>query len=194
MTLFEKSLQCVHPSIAMPFYNVAKDWRKYYNPEVGVKSMLDSPIFGPDYSGGGYANFDDRDDLYDPYYIEDGRFANFPLRQNRTELCDESEGLFDDDYVPHCKEIMESGSYKGWRNADPTKSGIWLREPRDDSHYEYVSARRWHIFGDVGDTFLPNVVPTHEMINAMTSLKDISEQYKYISTPKIHGYAHKVMR
>ena len=89
---------------------------------------------------------------------------------------------------------MESGSYKGWRNADPTKSGIWLREPRDDSHYEYVSARRWHIFGDVGDTFLPNVVPTHEMINAMTSLKDISEQYKYISTPKIHGYAHKVMR
>lgn len=194
MTLFEKSLQCVHPSIAMPFYNVAKDWRKYYNPEVGVKSMLDSPIFGPDYYGGGYANYDDRDDLYDPYYVEDGRFANFPLRQNRTELCDESAGLFDDDYIPHCKEIMESGSYKGWRNADPTKSGIWLREPRDDSHYEYVSARRWHIFGDVGDTFLPNVVPTHEMINAMTSLKDISEQYKYISTPKIHGYAHKVMR
>lgn len=133
MTLLEKSLQCVHPSIAMPFYNVAKDWRKYYNPEVGVKSMLDSPIFGPDYYGGGYANFDDRDDLYDPYYVEDGRFANFPLRQNRTELCDESAGLFDDDYIPHCKEIMESGSYKGWRNADPTKSGIWVREPRDDS-------------------------------------------------------------
>jgi len=64
MTLLEKSLQCVHPSIAMPFYNVAKDKRKYYNPDVGAKSMLDSPIFGPNYYGGGAANWDDRADVY----------------------------------------------------------------------------------------------------------------------------------
>eukprot|EP00751_Fragilariopsis_kerguelensis_P019072 CAMPEP_0170837068 /NCGR_PEP_ID=MMETSP0734-20130129/2540_1 /TAXON_ID=186038 /ORGANISM="Fragilariopsis kerguelensis, Strain L26-C5" /LENGTH=715 /DNA_ID=CAMNT_0011204171 /DNA_START=364 /DNA_END=2508 /DNA_ORIENTATION=+ len=190
----EKSLQCVHASIAMPFYNVAKDKRKYFDPTVGARSMLDSPIFGPDYYGGGSANFDDRDDLYDPYYVEDGRFANFPLRQNRTELCDESIGLFDDDtYIPFCKSILEEGAYKGWRNNDPTKSGLSLHEPRNDDSYKYVSARRWYIYGDVGDTLLPNYVPSHEMVRAMTSTRDVTEQFKYIGSFPIHGYAHKLL-
>mmetsp|Transcript_3195 Transcript_3195/g.4495 ORF Transcript_3195/g.4495 Transcript_3195/m.4495 type:complete len:823 (-) Transcript_3195:159-2627(-) len=194
MTLLEKALQCVHASIAMPFYNVAKDKRKYFDPTIGARSMLDSPIFGPDYYGGGSANFDDRDDLYDPYYVEDGRFANFPLRQNRTELCDESKGLFDDDtYIPLCKSILEEGAYKGWRNDDPTKSGLLVHEPRDDDSYKYVSARRWHIYGDVGDILMPNVVPSHEMVNAMTSTRDVTEQFKYVASPKVHGYAHKLM-
>ena len=193
MTLLERSLQCVHPDIAMPFYNVAKDKRKYFDPDVGAKSMNDSPIFGPQYYGGGKANWDERDDEYDPYYVEDGRFANFPLRQNRTELCDESAGLFDDDtYIPLCKNILE-GDYKGWQVADPTKGGLWVREPRDLTAYEYVSARRWYVWGDVGDNFLPNFVPSHEMIHAMLSTKNTIEQFMYISAAKIHGYAHKML-
>lgn len=193
MTLLERSLQCVHPSIAMPFYNIAKDKRKYFDPTVGAKSMLDSPIFGPDYFGGGAANWDDRADPYDPYYVEDGRFANFPLRQNRTGLCDESAGLFDDDiYIPLCKEILENGGIKAFRSDDPTTSGIWMREPRDDSSYKYVSARRWYLYKDVGDNFIPNFVPSHEMVHAMISTENVVEQYQYVSNAKIHGYAHKV--
>ena len=197
MTLLEKALQCVHPSVSMPFYNVAKDYRKYYDPEVGIKSMLDSPIFGPDYYGGGLQNWDDREDIYDPYYVEDGRFANFPLRQNRTELCDESAGLFDDDtYIPFCKSLMEGNSFKGWRGSDPTTSGIWIMEPRDESAYKYVSARRWYIYQSseftVGDKFIPKFVPTHEQINILTSLEDVFEQFKLISNEIIHGYAHLV--
>jgi len=194
MTLLEKSLQCVHPSIAMPFYNVAKDWRKYYNPDEGIKSMLKSPMFGSDYYGGGFPNYDDREDPYDPYYIEDGRFAKFPLRQNRTELCDESTGIFDDEYfLPLCKEIMEEGKYPAFRNNDPTKSGIWLREPRDESSYKYVSARRWHIYDGVGDKNMEETVPQHEMIEAMKSKRDVVEQYRFVSGLQIHGYAHTAL-
>jgi len=174
----------------MPFYNVAKDKRKYYNPDIGAKSMNDSPVFGPDYYGGGHANWDDRDDSYDPYYVEDGRFKNFPLRQNRTGLCDESVGLFDDEtYIPLCKQILES-DFPVWQVADPTQGGIWVREPRDLTSYEYVSARRWYTFGNVTDNFFPIHIPDHELINAMTSTRDVIAQSAYISTPQIHGYAH----
>jgi hypothetical protein len=198
MTLLEKALQCVHPSVSMPFYNVAKDYRKYYDPEVGIKSMLDSPIFGPDYYGGGLQNWDDREDIDDPYYVEDGRFANFPLRQNRTELCDESAGLFDDGtYIPFCKSVMEGNAYKGWRGSDPSTNGIWMMEPRDNSAYKYVSARRWYIYQSskyaVGDNFIPKFVPTHEQINILTSLTDAIEQFELVSNDIIHGYAHIVL-
>jgi hypothetical protein len=198
MTLLEKALQCVHPSISMPFYNGAKDYRKYYDPEVGIKSMLDSPIFGPDYYGGGLQNWDDREDVYDPYYVEDGRFAKFPLRQNRTELCDESAGLFDDEtYIPFCKSVMEGNAFKGWRGSDPSTNGIWMMEPRDTSSYKYVSARRWYIYQSseyaVGDKFIPTFVSTHEQINILTSLADAVEQFRLISREIIHGYAHVVL-
>jgi len=191
MTLLEKALQSVHPSIAMPYYNFAKDFRKYYNPDIGIKSVLNSPIFGDDYYGGGLSNWDERPDPYDPYYVADGRFANFPIRQNRTELCDESQGLFDDDmYIPFCKEVMEEGGFKGFRNDDPTSSGMWIHEPRDESSYKYVSARRMYVYGSVGDTTLPLMVPRHEQINVLESVESPVDQLLQIGRRAIHGFGH----
>lgn len=195
MTLLEKALQCVHPSIAMPFYNVAKDVHKYYDEKVGIKSMLDSPIFGSKYYGGGHANWKDRDDPYDPYYVQDGRFANFPLRQNRTGLCDESSGIFNDAvYLPFCKQVMEEpGYYNGWSNSNAKNSGFVLHEPRDAAAYKYVSGRRWHVYGSVGDTSITPTVPTYAMIANVLTLKNVFEQYILISKTYIHGYAHIAM-
>lgn len=48
------------------------------------------------------------------------------------------------------------------------------------------------MYGDVGDNFVPNFVPNYGMINALTTLQNALEQYKYVSTNKIHGYAHMV--
>jgi len=195
MTLLEKALQCVHPSIAMPFYNIAKDFQKYYNSTVGIKSMLDSPIFSSDYYGGGHPNWEDREDLYDPYYVQDGRFANFPLRQNRTGLCDESSGLMSDEvFLPFCKKIMEEpGYYDGWSNSDAKTHGMILQEPRDPSAYKYVSARRWYVYDSVGDTALIPSIPKYAMIANVLTLKNIFEQFILISKVEIHGYAHIAM-
>jgi len=176
----------------MPYYNIAKDFRKYYNAAVGIKSMLESPIFGPDYYGGGEANWDDRVDPHDPYYVEDGRFANFPLRQNRTGLCDESAGIFDDSkYIPFCKKIMEDSNQSiGWADNDPENSGIWMREPRSLSSYEYVSARRWYVYDTAGDTSLPPYVPTHELIALIQTQKNVVDQFAAIGNEYVHPYAH----
>ncbi len=142
----------------MPFYNVARDYRKYYDHEVGIKSMLvDSPILGSDYYGGGLKNWDDREDVYDPYYVEDCRFANFPLRQNHTELCDESAGLFDNVTYPICKSAMEGDVWKGWSGSDPLTNGIWSMEPRDKDSYKYVSARRWYVYQSCRRQLYPHV-------------------------------------
>merc|ERR1740139_902780 len=192
MTILEKALQCVHPSISMPFYNVPKDFHNYYDKEVGIKSMLKSPMFGPEYYGGGHANWEDREDQHDPYYVQDGRFANFPLRQNRTGLCDESSGIFNDAvYLPFCRKIMEeSGYFNGWANSDAENSGITLHEPRDASAYKYVSARRWHVYGSVGDISVISLIPNYAMVATVLTLKNAIEQFLIISEAYIHGYAH----
>eukprot|EP00588_Corethron_pennatum_P032326 CAMPEP_0194346808 /NCGR_PEP_ID=MMETSP0171-20130528/105633_1 /TAXON_ID=218684 /ORGANISM="Corethron pennatum, Strain L29A3" /LENGTH=810 /DNA_ID=CAMNT_0039113975 /DNA_START=182 /DNA_END=2614 /DNA_ORIENTATION=- len=192
MTLLEKSLQCVHPSISMPFYNIAKDFHKYYDKEIGIKSMNNSPMFGPEYFGGGHANWEDREDPHDPYYVQDGRFANFPLRQNRTGLCDESSGIFNDEvYLPFCKKIMEEpGYHKEWANPDAERSGFTFHEPRDASAYKYVSARRWYIYGSVGDTSIIPFIPNYAMLATVLTLKNVVEQFGLIAQTYIHGYAH----
>eukprot|EP00588_Corethron_pennatum_P014955 CAMPEP_0194280140 /NCGR_PEP_ID=MMETSP0169-20130528/15926_1 /TAXON_ID=218684 /ORGANISM="Corethron pennatum, Strain L29A3" /LENGTH=752 /DNA_ID=CAMNT_0039024745 /DNA_START=122 /DNA_END=2377 /DNA_ORIENTATION=- len=192
MTLLEKALQCVNPSISMPFYNVAKDFHNFYDKEVGIKSMLNSPIFGPEYFGGGHANWEDREDPHDPYYVQDGRFANFSLRQNRTGLCDESSGIFNDEvYLPFCKKIMEEpGYHKQWANPDAEKSGFTLHEPRDASAYKYVSARRWHVYGSVGDTSVIPLIPNYAMLATVLTQQNVVEQFLTISGALIHGYAH----
>ncbi len=190
MTLFERSLQCVHPSIAMPYYNVIKDFEKYYDAKRGLKSMLDSPIFGPDYYGGGHANWDNRSP-YDPYYVEDGRFANFPLRQNRTGLCDESSGIFNDEtYIPLCKSIMEDGGFLGWQNSDPVNTGLWVREPRDLSSYKYVSARRWYVYGPMADTSLKGLIPSRQELRRIRRMNNAYDQLLHSDSLSIHGYAH----
>ncbi len=191
MTLFERSLQCVHPSIAMPYYNIIKDFAKYYDPERGLKSMLDSPIFGPEYYGGGHANWNNRSDIHDPYYVEDGRFAYFPLRQNRTGLCDESSGIFNDEtYIPLCKSVMENGGFLGWQNSDPANTGLWMREPRDLSSYKYVSARRWYVYGSMAETSLKSMVPTRQEIFNIYRMNNAYSQLYNVDSYSIHGYAH----
>ena len=138
-------------------------------------------------------NWDDRKDPYDPYYVEDGRFANFPLRQNRTGLCDESAGIFNDaKYLPFCKAIMESPSFHhDWQSYDASTSGIWPREPRDLSAFKYVSARRWNVYGSkVSDVALKKLIPSHEYLNQVLSQSSAQSIFDKIGANYIHGYAH----
>ncbi|EOD07217.1 hypothetical protein EMIHUDRAFT_448523 [Emiliania huxleyi CCMP1516] len=160
-------------------------------PEVGIKSLLDSEIVGPAYYGGGKANYDDRDP-YDPYYVEDGRFARFPLRANRTGLCEESRPLFDDAYVDHCKSIMEGEGVYTFRGP-ANSSGIWMVEPRSDDSYEYVSRRSFYGYANeagVGDIALPHLIPTYEVLAMATSMPLLTEAASYIMNDPVHGYAH----
>ena len=39
---------------------------------------------------------------------------------------------------------------------------------------------------------MPKFVPSHEMVRVMVSTEDVVQQYQYVSTVLIHGYAHKV--
>ena len=161
------------------------------DPEVGIKSLLDSEIVGPAYYGGGKANYDDRDP-YDPYYVEDGRFARFPLRANRTGLCEESRPLFDDAYVEHCKSIMEGEGVYTFRGP-ANSSGIWMVEPRSDDSYEYVSRRSFYGYANeagVGDIALPHLIPTYEVLAMATSMPLLTEAASYIMNDPVHGYAH----
>jgi len=198
ITLMERALQCIHPSISMPFYNYLKDLETYYDPAVGVKSMLDSPMFGSKYFGGGHRNWDDRPDPYDPYYVEDGRFAYFPLRQNRTGLCDESVGLFDDDtYLPACRRLMESNETLVWQDSNASNAGMWTHQPRDSSARKFVSARRWYIYGSygVGDGDPFHLVPRYEDAAELLS-KDSPYDALYrlkLVSGSFHGYAHKFL-
>jgi len=127
MDLMERSLQCIHPSVAQPYWDFPRD---------DGNAPLGSTIFD---LYGGLGNVAESTDNAE-YYVTDGLFANFPLRKNRTGLC---EDFWDDELIEDCNSIIHDPSWRG--PADTT--GFHTHVPRPLDSYDYVSRRSGFIFG-----------------------------------------------
>ena len=142
-TLLEKSMQCVHPSVALTYWNEAYDRRIYYDESLGPKSLLRSPVWNTTYLGSA-ANHDDDTGSNPHYFVKDGAFAYWPLRQNRTGVCDEMAELFAD-LKAHC-EAWAASDKMGWFGSKET-AGFWYQEPRPMEAFQYISRRPGYLLG-----------------------------------------------
>lgn len=144
-TLLERAMQCVHPSVALVYWNEALDRRLYYDASLGVASLLRSPIWGAEYLGG-RGNHADDDGSNPHYWVTDGRFARFPLTQSRTGICAELAEQFDE-LAQHC-EAMVGATNIGWYGPKET-NGFWFTEPRPRAAFQFISRRPGYLFGSV---------------------------------------------
>ena len=95
----ERAMQSIHPSFAHPYWDMTRDEH--------LPEFLDSPVFN--IIGG-------RTTQGPENYVVDGVFANFPLRRNRTGLCDD----FDDpEIATFCKTATYAHARWQGRGSEP---------------------------------------------------------------------------
>lgn len=183
-TLLEKSMQCVHPSVALVYWNQAYDHRLYANRTEGVNSLFHSPVWNSTYFGGASNHHDDTGG--NPhYFVNDGAFAKWPLRQNRTGVCKDMAELHSE-LEEECDEWVRSNK-TGWYGS-MNDTGFWFQEPRPREAFEYVSRRPGYLLGsdERGLTNFPNDI---DVINA--SQQDALVKSMHITmNDRIHGRMH----
>jgi len=184
-TLLEKSMQCVHPSVALTYWNEAYDRRVYYDESLGPKSLLRSPVWNTTYLGSA-ANHDNDDTGANPqYFVKDGAFAYWPLRQNRTGVCDELAELFAD-LKTHC-EVWVASDKMGWFGPKET-AGFWYQEPRPLEAFQYISRRPGYLLGSAARG-LSNF-PTDSDVLQGSQKPTLSKAMETTRGDQIHGRMH----
>ena len=183
-TLLEKSMQCVHPSAALTYWNEAYDRRVYYNESLGPKSLLRSQVWNASYFGSA-ANHDDDTGVNPHYFVKDGAFANWPLRQNRTGVCDEMAELFAG-LKTHC-EAWVASNQMGWFGPNET-TGFWFQEPRPLEAFQYISRRPGYLLGSAERGL--SHFPTDDDVVRASQQPTLVESMKVTRSDDIHGRMH----
>jgi len=89
-TMLERAMQCVDPSVALVWWNEAADRRNFGDDDADdvSASLLNSPIWSNEYMGG-RANYEAS--ATNPHaYVQNGKFANFPLRRGALPRAQDS--------------------------------------------------------------------------------------------------------
>jgi hypothetical protein len=184
-TMLERAMQCVDPSVTLTYWNEAIDHRLYHDPSLGAASLLRSPIWGDDYMGGGKNFGEDPSNPY--YYVTNGRFANFPIRQNRTGLCEELDEL-NDVSAAHCAAWIDLDESTGFRGPKET-TGFWFQQPRPLEGYEFVSRRPGFLFGS--DSVALSEFPSdNDVDRASINAPSLRSAILLIMDDLIHGRMH----
>eukprot|EP00948_MAST-09A_sp_MAST-9A-sp1_P003855 g3855.t1 len=173
---FERALQCVIPSTSLTFLDEFGERQKYGGT---ASQLMKSETWGPDYMGGR----DNRKQVKEPYgYVTDGAFANFPLRQNRTGLCEH----FAEQDQERCQQFIRKGFFA---NKDPTKSGLWALSPRPRDSYDFVSRKTGYLVG-MEDQVTNLTFPSLNQFFQVLANENFRDVVKWIRSDKIHGHAH----
>lgn len=172
-TLFERALQCVHPETSLHYWNEMKDSDVYGYTKQG---LLTSAVWNATMYGSSV------DDENGAAYVNDGAFAYFPLRNNRTGLC---EYLDPEDYE-RCEDFIENKHI--WR-GNKTHTGFFLQSPRGDEDYAFVSRRTGHLFGRESD-LTQHTFPNTSRVDAATINTSFYDALQYITDDEVHGHAH----
>ena len=178
-------MQCVHPSVALTYWNEAYDHRVYYDESLGPKSLLRSPVWNATYFGGAGNHDDDETGENPHYFVNDGVFAKWPLRQNRSGLCNEMAELFPD-LEFHCDTWVAS-KHTGWFGSEET-TGFWFQEPRPLEAFEYVSRRPGYLLGSK-ERGLSNF-PTDDDVVRASQQPTLVEAMEVTRGDTIHGRMH----
>ena len=178
-------MQCVHPSVALTYWNEAYDHRVYYDESLGPKSLLRSPVWNATYFGGAGNHDDDETGENPHYFVNDGVFAKWPLRQNRTGLCNEMAELFPD-LAFHC-ETWVASKHTGWFGTEET-TGFWFQEPRPLEAFEYVSRRPGYLLGSM-ERGLSNFPTDNDVVRA-SQQPTLLEAMEVTRGDTIHGQMH----
>lgn len=185
-TLLEKAMQCVHPSVALVYWNEAYDRRTYYDAKLGSKSLLRSPVWNTTYLGG-VNNHDDDTGTNPHYFVTDGAFAYYPLRQNRTGICDEMTELFAE-LKTHCEAwIALSKESYGWYDTKEN-AGFWFQEPRPAAAFQYISRRPGYLLGDAALGL--SQFPSDSDVTASSAQPTLVQAMKTTMGDDIHGRMH----
>jgi len=177
-TLLERALQCVHPSVSLVWWDPDYDLEVYGNATQGGTSLLNSPIWSALYMGGA-GNHEPRGNGTDAYYVTDGAFAYYPLRQNRTGLC---HSMPYEALRARCEAWTQRDL--GWRGPS-NSTGFWSAEPRPLESYKFVSRRPGYVLNDSAlsyDLFSAHQLVTQHREYGWNLVRDIGEN--------LHGFAH----
>lgn len=172
-TLFERALQCVHPSTTLHYWNEMQD-RAAFGHTSGM--LLSSSVWNATMYG---KEVEDEDGAA---YVRDGAFAYFPIRQNRTGLCE----YLDEQYHERCNAFVED-KYM-WR-GNKTHTGFFLQSPRHANDYAFVSRRTGYLYGKEDDIAF-HTFPKKENIDENILNKSFVDALKYITGDNVHGHAH----
>merc|ERR1712048_136922 len=184
-TYLEQALQCVEPSVSMPYWNSVYDRTFHGGDGTDPSKMAESAVWSDQYYGG--ASNHANDDGSNPYYwVQDGVFANWWLSKKRdTALCDEIPSGHPD-WQQRCRDTMgDIGNM--WRNPDPTQSGFTAMEPSPVEKYQYVSRRPFYNYGN--KEFFADVMPKAQEFQYVVYLENFVNAFRYI-TAVLHGTAH----
>ena len=193
-TLFERALQCVVPSVSLHYWNEAVEkqtakarCQNSTDPGGCLAEQLKSADVWNSTMYGRVTSDDDA------AYVVDGAFARFPIRQNRTGLCQFIEEYNQDD-MARCEEYISHPVF--WAGKDENLTGFWFPSPRPSHLYEFVSRKTGHIAGLEG--FL--VDETFPGVEGSNGIRDIMmpdgvaipfvEQLRHITGDEVHGHAH----
>lgn len=172
-TLFERALQCVHPSTTLHYWNEMKD-----STMLGFKSdmLLNSSVWNSTMYGSAV------DDIDGAAYVNDGAFAYFPIRNNRTGLCE----YLDNEYHQLCNIFINDPYF--WK-GNKTHTGFFPQSPRSIDDFAFVSRRTGYLFGEQ-DNITLHTFPDETKIENEIMNKPLSQALEYITGDEVHGHAH----
>ena len=106
-TLFEKALQCVEPSVSLPYWNGIFEKEMYEADQSNSSSLLESTIWSDKYYGSA-GNYENDDGSNPHYWVKDGAFADWWLAKTRNlSLCDEFTNTFPE-FQERCRFTLKS--------------------------------------------------------------------------------------
>jgi len=184
-TMLEKSLQCVHPSVSLVYWNQAYDHRLYANHTLGAESLLRSPVWNSTYFGGRANYHNDTDNSNPHYFVKDGAFAYWPLRPNRTGVCKDMADMHPE-METDCNNWVDSDK-TGWY-GEKENAGFWFQEPRPRDAFTYISRRPGYLFGSNARA-LSNFPNDTDVIRA-SQQKTLVESMRITMGDDIHGRMH----
>lgn len=164
--MFERSLQCVHPSVTLHYWNAVADSHLREN-----SSVWDASRYGKRVN-----------DERGAAYVDEGAFAYFPIRANRTGLCQ----YMDDVDQKRCHQFIDDERV-GWRGPS-NATGFYLTSPRDMNHHEFVSRRVGHLGSN--SQLAEQIFPSPETTHSVKSKKRFVDALRVIVSDQVHGYAH----
>ena len=167
--MFEKSLQCVNPSISLHYWDEDAD--------IGVygENIKNSPVFSDDYYGNGIQNPNG--------VVDNGKFKNFPIRQTRLNLCE----LLDATDTTEC--VAYINNFGAWLEPDPSAGGFVNMQPRALNDLQLVSRKTGYVLGE-NTNFITETAPTTSFIMNELCNRQFDEALASISSDNIHGWFH----
>lgn len=166
ITMFERALQCVHPAVTLHYWDAIRDSHLREN-----ASVWNSTMYGKAWT----------DETGIDSFVSDGAFAWFPVRANRTGLCE----YMDESDQPRCLAFIDDSNFPWRGHANDT--GFRLHSS-DVNVHAHVSRRTGYLFG-LGQEHIEQVFPNHSLLPRIMNKTSV-EAIKLISGDEVHGYAH----